>query len=1245
MRNRILSALLAICFIVMLLPNFAVAATEFTDMPNDYSTTSLEASTANGLLNGSDGKIMPNDSLTRAQMAVIISRAFGATQQASLATYSDVSTSAWYFADMGKAVQMKVLTGNNGLLKPNDSISRQEAFAVLARALKLENGTAATLDAFTDKADVSSWAVGSTAAMISNGYIHGTDSKINPQADISRKDFAVMMNNIIRNYIKTAGTVTTVAEGSVMVNVPNVTLQNVTVKGDLIIGDGVGSGNITLDNVKVEGKTIVRGGGVNSFIVKGNSTLGTVTIAKVDGNIRVFVDSTASVEVVEIKDGKDDVLVEGTIAKLSIATPEVPVSIQHATIKEVSITAEKANVTIAKDSKVTTVATEAANTALTVAGAVETLTATKSADGAKIKVSTGATIGTVNAAAAKTEITGDGSVKNANVTADSVKVDTVGTQLTVGTGINGTTSGGKAIEAGTTTKTETSSSGGGGGGGGDTTVAVSAITVTPTTMTLTAGGSTGTITKTISPANATNQNVTWASSNTAVATVVNGVVTPVAAGTATITVTSAANTSKTATCTVTVTVPVSAITVTPTTMTLTVGGSTGTITKTISPANATNQNVTWASSDIAVATVVGGVVTPVAAGTATITVTSTADNSKTATCTVTVTQVSTSAQLATALTNAKAGDTISVAAGTYADDITIDKAVTIQGVGDTTIFTGGITVSSDNVSLKNFKLSCGSIISNTNLKVGITVSDIAITSMYIANVTVEKYLFGMSSGDTNKNVKLSGLIVENCIFQDNILGGFYAVNLTDSTFKNSQFLNHATLSTVNGKPVSGTGIYLNLMSSVENTKYENIVIDGCTFTNNGKPYNTDSTSMLTGCDIKIIARGGNNDSIALPLVTVTDTIVKNSKFGETGTSGTTSPANIVVGGGLVASSYIDVNTSIGNIGLNKIFDASNSATEAYIYKDSSMEITDSTGTYYLYKAVVDGEVGTIKFDAVLAPLLSVGGNDIGKIWLHDGIVSTYQPAFVTPITKLTGSNVKSPTNGVIGLGYGNYNYTASTLVFYVKTASDGTVTVKKSTVASIATDANDTFVALKSTTGALIALYIVSVPNTVDTVTGTYIFDNGCALVTDSTGTYYVYNAVVNGAVTTVKVAQAVVDASGSASATTLGLFGNLLSSVTYTNGIITSVADYSGLTLATSGAGLSGTGLTMATNGVIGLTGHGFYGYSSNVVVFYVTKNADGSFTIAPSSILAVSTDSDDAYHAVLNTSGVMTALYVYSK
>lgn len=82
------------------------------------------------------------------------------------------------------------------------------------------------------------------------------------------------------------------------------------------------------------------------------------------------------------------------------------------------------------------------------------------------------------------------------------------------------------------------------------TINVTGVSLDKTSETLEIGGTT-TLTATVAPSNATNKNITWSSSNTSVATVNNGVVTAVAAGTADITVTTEDG-SFTATCAITV---------------------------------------------------------------------------------------------------------------------------------------------------------------------------------------------------------------------------------------------------------------------------------------------------------------------------------------------------------------------------------------------------------------------------------------------------------------------------------------------------------------------------------------------------------------------------------------------------------------------------------------------------------------------------------------------------------------------
>ena len=145
-----------------------------------------------------------------------------------------------------------------------------------------------------------------------------------------------------------------------------------------------------------------------------------------------------------------------------------------------------------------------------------------------------------------------------------------------------------------------------------------------------------TLTATVKPDNATNKNITWSSSNTSVASVSNGKVAALKAGTATITV-KTEDGSKTATCEVNVKAkvyPVESVSLDKTSYEMTEGDE-FTLTATVKPDNATNKNVIWSSSNNSVATVSNGKVTALKAGTATITV-KTEDGSKTATCEVAV---------------------------------------------------------------------------------------------------------------------------------------------------------------------------------------------------------------------------------------------------------------------------------------------------------------------------------------------------------------------------------------------------------------------------------------------------------------------------------------------------------------------------------------------------------------------------------------------------------------------------------
>ncbi len=154
------------------------------------------------------------------------------------------------------------------------------------------------------------------------------------------------------------------------------------------------------------------------------------------------------------------------------------------------------------------------------------------------------------------------------------------------------------------------------------TVDATDISVSKTSVSILEGES-ASVTATVSPSNATIKTVTWTTSDPSVATVAGGKITGVSKGTATIT----ASTHNKLKATVTVTVKENTnivkptgVTVSPSTLTLGAGSS-GSLTATVTPSNATDKTVTWSTSNDKVATVKDGTVTAVGTGTATITAT------------------------------------------------------------------------------------------------------------------------------------------------------------------------------------------------------------------------------------------------------------------------------------------------------------------------------------------------------------------------------------------------------------------------------------------------------------------------------------------------------------------------------------------------------------------------------------------------------------------------------------------------
>ena len=504
----------------MLSTNVAVMGaekTDFSDIPDDWSKTAIENAIQNGLLMGDNGLVKPKDNLTRAQMAAIVNRAFASSVKADISSFTDVQSTAWYYDDMAKAVQMGTFAGDGANLNPDNKITRQEAFAVLARAFKINDGSDSDLANYSDASSVASWAKGSVSAMIASGYVSGSAGQVLPTANITRAEFAKVMDNMLKTYIKTEGTVSTVADGNVMIDAAGVTLQDVTVNGDLILGDGIGDGDVTLNNVKVTGRVVVRGGGENSIHITGNSEMSNIVVSRVDGKVRIAIADGTNVKEINAADG-EEILIEGTVGNVNVTGEGLNINLASAKVTSVDITSANSTVTVGKDSTVSgnvtiaanadaskvvvagtvaNVVSSAANSTVSVAatGKVTNVDLKAEAKNAAITVEKGATVTAVATAAEGAKLSGEGTVSTVNVSGNNTTVNTNSTKVIVASGATGTTSAGTSVAAGATTTTSSTassttttpgstnppstggSSGGGSSSGGGTAVVSYVVTV------------------------------------------------------------------------------------------------------------------------------------------------------------------------------------------------------------------------------------------------------------------------------------------------------------------------------------------------------------------------------------------------------------------------------------------------------------------------------------------------------------------------------------------------------------------------------------------------------------------------------------------------------------------------------------------------------------------------------------------------------------------------------------------------
>ena len=309
-KKRILALFLAAVSCLSLAVSASAANTttrKATDFKNydakAWYAEAVSSAVDNGLLYGKSSTIIdPNGDMTRAEMAAIINRSFGCYKAADISQYKDVAKSKWYYKDVALAVQMGTYNGrSSSSMAPDAPITREEAMTVVARALELDYDSYSKTDLskFSDRNKISNWALPYVRAMIGADYIHGRTKGLEPLDNITRAEFAQIFHNIIGTYIVSKGTYDKDIKGSVLIRTDDVTLKDMTVDGDLIVGCGASDGKIVLDNVTVKGRLLVWGGGTKAVYCNNGTNMPAVVVARVDDAVKVIYDRDSTLAVID----------------------------------------------------------------------------------------------------------------------------------------------------------------------------------------------------------------------------------------------------------------------------------------------------------------------------------------------------------------------------------------------------------------------------------------------------------------------------------------------------------------------------------------------------------------------------------------------------------------------------------------------------------------------------------------------------------------------------------------------------------------------------------------------------------------------------------------------------------------------------------------------------------------------------------------------------------------------------------
>ena len=171
---------------------------KFNDTNGHWAISSINQLVALGAINGyPDGSFKPDNTISRAEFAAVVVKAFSLNQQGNI-TFQD-TVKHWARNHIAAAVASGVARGYNaGTFGPNDTDTREQMAVMIVTAAGLE-GAVGEVN-FKDSADISVWAREAIATMTREGLMQGySDNTILPQKYATRGEAGTLIMNTLNS--------------------------------------------------------------------------------------------------------------------------------------------------------------------------------------------------------------------------------------------------------------------------------------------------------------------------------------------------------------------------------------------------------------------------------------------------------------------------------------------------------------------------------------------------------------------------------------------------------------------------------------------------------------------------------------------------------------------------------------------------------------------------------------------------------------------------------------------------------------------------------------------------------------------------------------------------------------------------------------------------------------------------------------------------------------------------------------